>query len=59
MNGARMDSTERLMCELTIRDGKVVYDLNGMSRPDWDSLPKDYGADRRCAMGRLEPGRTR
>ena len=43
MYGARMDSTERLMCELTIRDGKIVYDLNGISRPDWRSLPKDYG----------------
>lgn len=43
MNGARMDSTERLMCELTLRDGKVVYDLNGISRPDWRTLPADYG----------------
>jgi dihydroorotase len=43
MNGARMDSTERLMCELTVRDGKVVYDLNGISRPDWKTLPADYG----------------
>ena len=43
MYGARMDSTERLMCELTVRDGKIVYDLNGISRPDWRSLPKDYG----------------
>ena len=31
MNGARMDATERLVCELTVRDGKVVYDLNGIS----------------------------
>jgi dihydroorotase len=43
MNGARMNSTERLMCELTVRDGKVVYDLNGISRPDWRTLPADYG----------------
>jgi dihydroorotase len=43
MNGARMDSTERLICELTVRDGKVVYDLNGISRPDWRTLPADYG----------------
>jgi dihydroorotase len=43
MNGARMDSTRRLMCELTLRDGKVVYDLNGISRPDWRTLPADYG----------------
>ena len=25
-----------------IRNGKVVYDLNGISRPDWETLPKDY-----------------
>jgi dihydroorotase len=43
MNGARMDSNQRLMCELTVRDGKVVYDLNGISRPDWTTLPADYG----------------
>ena len=29
-------------CELTLREGKVVYDLNGMTRPDWDKLPRDY-----------------
>jgi dihydroorotase len=42
MYGARMDSTQRLLCELTVRDGKVVYDLNGISRPDWKSLPAGY-----------------
>jgi dihydroorotase len=42
MYGARMDATERLMCELTVRDGKVVYDLNGISRPDWKTLPPGY-----------------
>jgi dihydroorotase len=42
MYGARMDATERLVCELTLRDGKVQYDLNGLSRPDWRSLPADY-----------------
>ena len=29
-------------CEMTLRDGKVVYDLNGLARPDWETLPKDY-----------------
>jgi dihydroorotase len=43
MYGARMDASERLMCELTVRDGKVVYDLNGISRPDWRTLPPKYG----------------
>jgi dihydroorotase len=43
MYGARMDGTERLVCELTVKDGKIVYDLNGISRPDWNSLPSKYG----------------
>jgi dihydroorotase len=42
--GARMDGSERLVCELTVRDGKVVYDLNGLTRPDWHSLSRDYRA---------------
>ena len=40
--GARLRGTQRLACELTLRDGKVVYDLNGTARPDWDTLPRDY-----------------
>jgi dihydroorotase len=40
--GARLRGHQRLVCELTLRDGKVVYDLNGIARPDWDTLPKDY-----------------
>jgi hypothetical protein len=27
---------------MTLRDGKVVYDLNGLARPDWETLPRDY-----------------
>jgi len=40
--GARMAGRERLSCELTLRDGKIVYDMNGLARPDWKTLPKDY-----------------
>ena len=40
--GARLEADQRLICELTLRDGKVQYDLNGLSRPDWRSLPGDY-----------------
>ena len=29
--------------ELTVKDGRVVYDLNGISRPDWQTLPAGYG----------------
>ncbi|HZU29260.1 MAG TPA: amidohydrolase/deacetylase family metallohydrolase [Bryobacteraceae bacterium] len=42
MYGARMDGTQKLTCELTLRDGKVVYDLNGITRPDWKTLPPGY-----------------
>ncbi len=40
--GGRARGTQKLVCELTLRDGKVVYDLNGLARPDWETLPKDY-----------------
>jgi dihydroorotase len=42
MNGARLRGTQKLTCELTLRDGKVVYDLNGITRPDWTTLPPNY-----------------
>lgn len=42
--GARMRGDRRLSCEMTLRDGRIVYELNGLSRPDWASLPKDYKA---------------
>lgn len=34
--GFRMDGDQKMECELTLRDGKVVYDLNGISRPLWN-----------------------
>ena len=40
MYGARMKGTRKLVCELTVRDGRVVYDLNGITREDWDKLGK-------------------
>jgi len=49
MYGARLKGTQKLDAELTLRDGKVVYDLNGITRPDWNTLPRDYmqSGDRR------------
>ena len=43
VNGARMQGTQKLDGELTTRDGKVVWDLNGRSRSDWKALG-NYGA---------------
>jgi len=54
--GGRLRAKQKLVCEMTLRDGKVVYDLNGLARPDWTTLPPDYKStsDPRWAGG---PGR--
>lgn len=53
MHGAKMKGSQKLLCEMTLRDGKVVYDLNGLARPIWTTLPKDYQStgDRRWDAG--------
>jgi dihydroorotase len=38
VDGGKMMGTQKLECELTIREGRVVWDLNGLSRPDWDKM---------------------
>ncbi|HLJ17280.1 MAG TPA: amidohydrolase/deacetylase family metallohydrolase [Bryobacteraceae bacterium] len=32
----RMSGTEKLICELTLKSGKPVWDLNGLTSVDWD-----------------------
>ena len=62
MYGARMDGTRKLVCELTLKDGKVVYDLNGITRERWDKLPKDYRSQMDPhfdAVGRGRPGQKK
>jgi dihydroorotase len=36
--GARLRGNKRLTAELTLRDGRVVWDRNGLTREDWDKL---------------------
>ena len=38
VSGARLRGTKKLIAELTILDGMVVWDLNGITREDWDKL---------------------
>ena len=59
MYGARLKGTQKLTCELTIRDGKVVYDLNGLTRPDWDKLPRDYRQTGDARWDGISPAPTR
>jgi dihydroorotase len=35
--GFKLFGEKKLECELTIRDGKIVYDLNGLSKPLWQN----------------------
>jgi dihydroorotase len=37
--GGRLDGTQRLGCELTLREGTVVYDLNGLASEPWETMP--------------------
>jgi dihydroorotase len=41
--GAKLVGTQMIVPELTFKDGKMHWDLNGLSRESWDKLPKDYG----------------
>ena len=45
MYNTKMMGTKKLVCELTLRNGKVVYDLNGISADMWDA--KEHSADER------------
>ncbi len=40
--GARLRGTQKLVAELTVKDGLVMWDLNGITRQDWDKLG-NYG----------------
>ena len=44
--GGRLDGTERLGCELTLRNGEVVYDLNGLASLPWEKTPAPAGRGR-------------
>ena len=33
--GSRFDATQLLECELTLREGEILWDLNGRTKPDW------------------------
>jgi dihydroorotase len=59
MYGARMQGTSKLVCELTLRDGKVVYDLNGITRPDWTTLPPNYTQTGDAAWDAITPARKK
>ncbi len=43
--GGRLDGSQKLICELTLRDGKPAWDLNGITHVEWQKLePARHGA---------------
>ena len=52
--GARMNGKQRLGCEMTIRAGEIVYDINGRAAPQWQDAPPDYWQIR-TPRGYIEP----
>ncbi|MEM6628090.1 MAG: amidohydrolase/deacetylase family metallohydrolase [Bacteroidota bacterium] len=36
VKGWKIEGNKKIICELTLREGVVVYDLNGISRPIWE-----------------------
>jgi dihydroorotase len=45
MVNRRLDGTQKLICELTIKDGKIVYDLNGMEADLWTAPPDPHAKE--------------
>ena len=43
--GTRMNGSQKLVAELTIRAGRVVWDLNGLAADDWQTAPVRSGHD--------------
>ncbi len=40
--GARLAGDRKLECAMTVRNGEIVYDLGGLSAPDWTQAPPEY-----------------
>ena len=36
-SGSRMPGTQKLECEMTVKGGRVVWDLNGRSHAPWSA----------------------
>lgn len=47
MVNTRFDGTQKLVAELTIKNGKIVYDLNGRGALAWNAPQGDTSQDRR------------
>jgi len=44
VNGAKMMGTQNITADITLKGGRVYWDLNGRFRPLWNTLSKEYTA---------------
>jgi dihydroorotase len=42
----RMNGTQKLVAEMTIKGGQVMWDLNGLSSPSWDSVRRNVNTSK-------------
>lgn len=42
-DGGKVTARQRLQCELTLKDGRIMYDWNALGGVDWKTLPAGYG----------------
>jgi dihydroorotase len=42
-SGAGIQGTRRLLCDMTLRDGRIVWNFNGRGAQPYEQLPKTYG----------------
>jgi dihydroorotase len=56
MVNARVDGGEKLVAELTVKDGRIVYDLNGLEALAWDAPTGDTSRDGRWTSFTRPPG---
>ena len=54
--GGLLRGSQRLVCELTLKDGRVMWDLDGRVARDWRALPSLYGV--RDPAGLVMPPET-
>ncbi|HXU81415.1 MAG TPA: amidohydrolase/deacetylase family metallohydrolase [Polyangia bacterium] len=52
VDGGKLEGIQRLQAELTVRAGNVVWDLNGISRPEWSKVPPKNEPDERWPPAR-------
>ena len=43
VSGGKLEGDQRLICEMTLKDGKVVYDWNGRMGVDYREMGDSYG----------------